>query len=80
MVFIFCVFIAASMIISIDIVGKGLKLCNSAVVTLEPDQGIMDIISWIERIERCTRPSKVLLGKGGPITKCYGPEANFVMP
>ena len=79
-VFIFYVFIVVSMIIFLDTVTKALKLCNSTVVTLDPNQGIMDIISWIERIERRYTSmadwSRVEYtrqrGKGRPITKCYG--------
>ena len=149
------------MIIFIDFLVEGLKLSNSTVVTLEIDQGIMDVIRWIEqgkvnisnfdivslmigRVDlkrsrewymasveeflrvvhkfngaslillgvvipsiddarwmvteflarnnllqrRCIlgsdrykveyiRPGKVLLGKGGPVAKCYGPDAKL---
>ena len=36
------------MIIFVDLVAEGLQLANSTVVTLEADQGIMDVIGWIE--------------------------------
>ena len=37
------------MILFVDTLAEGVHLNNSTVVALEPEQGIMDVIGWIEK-------------------------------